>query len=152
MVFGYVHLLEMQETIQELGDLGIPVGAGVWGKAKQDDTTTTVQGGTQGVANFMEIEGVIRQTDVEREEIRVKSPENRELLLRDRDAEIMGQRKGIVSATNEDMANENVVTDPKRKRIDENMLGGDHGIDNVEKMGNQQQVGPKNLIMAGPGV
>lgn len=49
------------------------------------------------------------------------------------------------------MGNDNVVIDPKRKRVDDGMIAGNDGNDGIDGgLNNQKDIEPKNLQMAGP--
>lgn len=108
-------------------------GSGMWGKkTDRGGAATIVQGGTQGIERFMEVDGIIRQSAEDSEEISVKS---------------RGDRGKLV----EEIVKGNVVVDPKRKRVDEAIPGAENGWESGEDLNNQHQVGPKNLLVAGPG-
>ncbi|KAL8106625.1 hypothetical protein AgCh_023404 [Apium graveolens] len=123
-------------------------GGGMW----EQNAGTTMHGGTQVGERFMEVEGVIRQTTDDTKEIRVKSRENREVVVRDGDPKIMGLEKGEVSATENGMDTENIVMDAKRKRLNTDVVGENQGKEMVEYMETQPTDGSKNLLVAGPGV
>lgn len=127
-------------------------GDGMWEAQNTRKETTTMHGGGRVEDRFKEVEGVIRQTPDDTEVIKIKSRENREMLINDGDHAIIGLKKGDMTATEKEMDTENIVVDAKRKRIDADVLGENHGHDIVDYMESQQIVGSKNLLVAGPGV
>lgn len=129
-------------------------------RGKQGDSTSTSvaeYGGDQAKERFMEVEGVICEKKGDDEEIRivsraVRSPKIGEVVMSTLN---QMQRDEINSQVG--ISTEKVVIDPKRKRLDEDLIGencgGENGgMENMQIGGNQQNIDSKNLQRASPGV
>lgn len=124
-----------------------------WGEqGNRNEESTTVHGGVKGRERFTEVAGVIREKLGDEEEISIKSRENRRHTEED---VIMTTVSQSTENVNEGIAGKNseiVVIETKRKRIEEDLLGEDRGIEMGQDMENNQHTGSKNLQMAGLGV
>lgn len=127
-------------------------GENVWRQSAKGEASNNVHGGTPGEERFMEIDGMMRQTTKDTEEIMVQSKENGKQLLGDRDSTIMDEKTRSVKDGSEDTENGNIIIDPKRKRVDEGVLGEKSGLINMDNQVGKTQNGPKNVQMVGLGV
>lgn len=124
---------------------------GAWGQ-NQNKAKITVHGGEKVEERFMEIDGSIRQATVDTEGIRIQSRENREGLLSGEIAVTKERQEMSTDMVVTEMEAENIVMENKRKRVDEDLIGDNHGLIVGEDVSQNSPVGPKNLLMAGPGV
>ncbi|XP_074322934.1 uncharacterized protein LOC141659900 [Apium graveolens] len=116
-------------------------GKDAWGTQKQQGEASNVHGGNQGGARFMDVDGRIHEIGGEVGEILVKSRDLREQQVTEN-----------VTQGYKESNDENIVIDPKRKRVDNGKHGENNGPDLLQINENQPKDVSKNLLMAGPGV
>lgn len=118
----------------------------------QNKARKTVHGGGKVEERLMEIDGLIRQTTVDTKGIRIQSRENRQVLSSGEIAAIKAQQEMSTDMAVTKMEAENIVIKNKRRRVREDLAGDNHGLIMGEDVSQTSPVGPKNLLMAGPGV
>lgn len=99
---------------------------------------------------FMEVDGTVREINGDIGGVQVKSRDCRIQENQDMTLATVDQGRGSRELGEKDMETDMVLTDFKRKRIDDALDGGKLGMDGVILLENQLAV-PKNLQMAGPG-
>lgn len=125
-------------------------GKDAWGNQTQKGEGSGGHGANREEARFMEADGKVREIGGELVEIYVKS---RDLIEQGvggkNNSNDQNGTEGVIDFYKE-TTTENVVHDPKRKRIDEETHGDNNGVDLMQIT--EQQIGDvsKNLLLAGP--
>lgn len=124
-------------------------GERLWGqKQSQEGMPSTEQDG--GGDRFMEVDGVVREVAGNPGGIQIKSRQVRDSVLRDKEPSNDFQIPQGGNAVVTDMESDNVVLDPKRKRVDEDEKQEKDGL--AGGSNNPQLTEPKNVQVAGPGI
>lgn len=125
-------------------------GDGGWGSSQ--NVPNTAHGDGKEDARFMEIDGVIRQATVETTGIKIQSRDNREKSVSGENVAITEYHVRKVGEIAGETAAENIVMETKRKRVEEDIQGENQGNNMEGDMGTELETGPKNLLLAGPGI
>lgn len=125
-------------------------GEGTWSNQKHQEEASNNNGEQQGGVRFMEIEDGTRVIDGEVGDIIIRPRDLR--MQHTRENYVQNERENYVEGYKESNG-ENVITESKRKRIENIFSGENSGMEYMQRNEKQQQeMESMNLIQAGPDV